>query len=86
MTHTKVLDQPNAAIFDELESEVRSYCGILLRYLPVLRDMNYYDHQGKEYIDFFAGAGALNYGHNNPEMKNKIVDISKMTESPIVWI
>src|SRR5690606_3645498 len=32
------------------------------------------DTKGKEYIDFFAGAGALNYGHNNEKMKRKIVD------------
>ena len=25
-----------------------------------------WDEEGKEYIDFFSGAGALNYGHNDP--------------------
>src|SRR5699024_12627483 len=29
---------------------------------------------GKEYIDFFAGAGTLNYGHNHPELKKVVVD------------
>jgi len=24
-----------------------------------------YDEDGNAYLDFFAGAGALNYGHNN---------------------
>ena len=24
------------------------------------------DEDGRQYIDFFCGAGALNYGHNNP--------------------
>jgi diaminobutyrate-2-oxoglutarate transaminase len=61
-------------IIEELESEVRSYC----RSFPtvftqannyILRDIN-----GKEYIDFFAGAGALNYGHNNPKLKMKLID------------
>jgi diaminobutyrate-2-oxoglutarate transaminase len=27
------------------------------------------DHRGARYLDFFAGAGALNYGHNNPKLK-----------------
>ena len=27
-----------------------------------------YDEAGNEYIDFFDGAGALNYGHNNDFM------------------
>ena len=31
-----------------------------------------YDINGKEYIDFFCGAGALNYGHNNPYIKEKV--------------
>ena len=33
-----------------------------------------YDEDGKEYVDFLAGAGSLNYGHNNPEIKQKIMD------------
>ena len=29
---------------------------------------------GREYIDFFAGAGALNYGHNNERIRRKLID------------
>src|SRR5690606_19189410 len=29
---------------------------------------------GTEYLDFFAGAGALNYGHNDPRLKQVLVD------------
>lgn len=32
-----------------------------------------YDTQGKQYIDFFCGAGALNYGHNHPAMKAALI-------------
>jgi diaminobutyrate-2-oxoglutarate transaminase len=32
------------------------------------------DEQGREYIDFLAGAGTLNYGHNNPYIKQALVD------------
>ncbi len=32
------------------------------------------DENGKDYLDFFAGAGALNYGHNNPVLKSALVD------------
>ncbi len=32
---------------------------------------------GKEYIDFFAGAGALNFGHNQPETKEKVIEYLK---------
>ncbi|MCE3228484.1 MAG: ectB [Bacteroidetes bacterium] len=31
------------------------------------------DHLGKTYIDFFSGAGALNYGHNNPILKKALI-------------
>src|SRR5690606_9893419 len=33
-----------------------------------------YDENGKEYLDFFAGAGSLNYGHNNPVLKKVLLD------------
>ena len=61
-------------IFDKLESEVRSYC----RSWPVVFDRavgsHVWDEQGNEYLDFFAGAGALNYGHNNPVLKKALLD------------
>ncbi|HEY4018612.1 MAG TPA: diaminobutyrate--2-oxoglutarate transaminase [Pseudonocardiaceae bacterium] len=61
-------------IFDELESEVRSYC----RSWPIVFDRalgsHVWDEQGNEYLDFFAGAGALNYGHNNPVLKKALLD------------
>lgn len=31
------------------------------------------DHRGQQYIDFFSGAGALNYGHNHPKLKQDIL-------------
>ena len=61
-------------IFDDLESEVRSYC----RSWPVVFDRavgsHMWDEQGNKYLDFFAGAGALNYGHNNPVLKQALLD------------
>ena len=32
------------------------------------------DEDGNEYLDFFAGAGALSYGHNNPLFVNVAID------------
>jgi diaminobutyrate-2-oxoglutarate transaminase len=53
-------------IFDTLESNVRSY----IRSFPTVFDRAegaiIYDEIGNQFIDFFAGAGTLNYGHNNP--------------------
>ena len=62
------------SIFEELESEVRSYS----RGWPVVfdkaRGSRIFDETGKAYLDFFAGAGALNYGHNNPALKQALID------------
>jgi diaminobutyrate-2-oxoglutarate transaminase len=62
------------SIFEELESEVRSYS----RGWPVVFDQargsRMYDEDGRGYLDFFAGAGALNYGHNNPRLKQALID------------
>lgn len=57
-----------------LESDVRSYS----RSWPVVFDRatgsHLFDEEGNRYLDFFAGAGALNYGHNNPVLKKTLVD------------
>ncbi|MMZ62309.1 Diaminobutyrate--2-oxoglutarate transaminase [compost metagenome] len=33
-----------------------------------------YSEDGRAYIDFFARAGALNYGHNNDYIKDQVLD------------
>lgn len=59
---------------NRLESKVRSYC----RHFPVVftkaRGATLEDEEGNVYIDFLAGAGALNYGHNDPGLKAKLLD------------
>ena len=61
-------------IFDRMESEVRGY----VRSFPVIfkqaRGSVLIDEENKEYIDFFSGAGTLNYGHNNPIFKEKLIE------------
>lgn len=32
------------------------------------------DEEDNEIVDFFSGAGALNYGHNHPSIQEKVVD------------
>ncbi|MDK2820836.1 MAG: diaminobutyrate-2-oxoglutarate transaminase [Clostridia bacterium] len=61
-------------VFDKLESRVRSYCRSFPTIFTKAKDYRLWDVDGKEYIDFFAGAGALNYGHNNPKLKEKLID------------
>ena len=61
-------------VFNEWESEVRSY----IRSFPVVfdtaRGSRLMGEDGAEYIDFFAGAGTVNYGHNNPLFKQALLD------------
>ncbi|MER7015775.1 diaminobutyrate--2-oxoglutarate transaminase [Saccharopolyspora sp. NPDC000359] len=61
-------------IFATLESEVRSYCRTWPTVFDRASGSYLYDQDGTGYLDFFAGAGALNYGHNNPALKRKLLD------------
>ncbi|MFC4808078.1 diaminobutyrate--2-oxoglutarate transaminase [Paenibacillus sp. GCM10023250] len=61
-------------VFDRLESEVRSYCRSFQTVFTKASNARVWDKAGKEYIDFFAGAGALNYGHNNPRIRAKLIE------------
>ncbi len=67
----------NTDTFTQLESEVRSYC----RSFPVVFDKAegswLIGENGERYLDFFAGAGVLNYGHNNPRLKDALIDYLK---------
>lgn len=60
--------------FRQHESNVRSYC----RTFPVIferaRGEFLHDRQGNEYIDFFSGAGSLNYGHNPPDQRRCLIE------------
>ncbi|MPY79327.1 MAG: diaminobutyrate--2-oxoglutarate transaminase [Actinophytocola sp.] len=62
------------SIFEALESQVRSYS----RGWPVVFNRAQgswlYSEDGKPYLDYFAGAGALNYGHNHPVLKQALID------------
>ena len=51
-----------ASIFETLESEVRSYCRDWPAVFTSASGSWIRDENGREYLDFFAGAGALNYG------------------------
>jgi diaminobutyrate-2-oxoglutarate transaminase len=61
-------------IFSELESEVRSYCRTWTAMFTRAEGDTVYDEDGRGYLDFFSGAGALNYGHNPPELREPLID------------
>ncbi len=64
----------NLKIFDRLESEVRGYVRSFPTLFDKARGSRLIDEENNTYIDFFAGAGTLNYGHNNPVIKQDLMD------------
>ncbi|WP_417548772.1 aspartate aminotransferase family protein [Methylophaga sp.] len=62
------------SIFEERESAIRAYCRVYPVVFDTALNARQTDENGKEYIDFFAGAGVLNFGHNNQRMTKAVVD------------
>ena len=61
-------------LFETYESEVRSYCRKFPTVFTKAKNATLFDEEGNSYIDFFCGAGACNYGHNNDYIKERVID------------
>lgn len=61
-------------IYGRRESNVRSYCRSFPALFTTASGSHLTDEHGRTYLDFLAGAGALNYGHNHPRLKQALVD------------
>jgi diaminobutyrate-2-oxoglutarate transaminase len=59
---------------ERYESEVRSYCRNWPASFERARGPFQWDTEGNRYVDFFSGAGSLNYGHNEPKLKQALLD------------
>lgn len=71
---TPIEGATNMKVFEDYESEVRSYSRGWPTVFTRSKGYKMWDADGKEYIDFFAGAGTLNYGHNNDIMQDKMIE------------
>ena len=60
-------------IFETHESEVRGYCRSFPAVFATAKGAWMTDHRGKRYLDFFSGAGVLNYGHNPDRIKQALM-------------
>ncbi|HEV7277461.1 MAG TPA: diaminobutyrate--2-oxoglutarate transaminase [Devosiaceae bacterium] len=71
---TTVKPHTSSATFERVESQVRSYS----RSFPMVFDKalgsTIYDTKGQAYTDFLAGCSTLNYGHNDPDLKQALID------------
>ncbi|MCA1939708.1 MAG: diaminobutyrate--2-oxoglutarate transaminase [Caenispirillum bisanense] len=61
-------------VFETYESNVRSYVRDFPAVFVKAKGHTLTDENGRDYIDFFAGAGALNYGHNDESMKQALIE------------
>jgi len=58
----------------EMESNVRYYSREFPAVFRRAQHAFVYDNEDRQYIDFFCGAGALNYGHNAPRLKRALLE------------
>ncbi|MEZ5561133.1 MAG: diaminobutyrate--2-oxoglutarate transaminase [Pseudomonadales bacterium] len=61
-------------VFDKMESAVQSYARSIPAVFNKAQGPYLYDDEGNRYLDFLSGAGSLNYGHNHPHLKSKLID------------
>ncbi len=61
-------------IVERLESNIRGYVRSFPTVFESAEGSWLTDIEGRRYLDFFAGAGTLNYGHNNPAVKAAMID------------
>lgn len=62
------------SVFKRRESEARSYCRSFDTVFTRAKASELTDAKGRRYIDFLAGCSSLNYGHNDPDMKQALID------------
>ncbi len=60
-------------VFEQWESDVRGYCRTFPTVFKSASNARQIDENGKSFIDFFCGAGVLNFGHNNERMKEALI-------------
>ncbi|HRP75727.1 MAG TPA: diaminobutyrate--2-oxoglutarate transaminase [Rhodocyclaceae bacterium] len=63
----------NVSIFEQYESDVRGYCRNFPTVFDTAKGAWMTDTKGRKYLDFFAGAGVLNYGHNPDRLKEALI-------------
>ena len=59
--------------FEQYESEVRGYCRNFPAIFSSAKGAWMTDTDGRRYLDFFCGAGVLNYGHNPDRIKQALL-------------
>ncbi len=66
-------DHISTDIFKRNESQVQSYARSFPCVFERAENATLYDSKGQGYLDFLAGAGSLNYGHNHPVLRDALL-------------
>lgn len=61
------------SVFKRRESEARSYCRGFDKVFTSASGSEMISRDGERYIDFLAGCSSLNYGHNDPDLKDALI-------------
>ena len=75
----------DTTVFARHESTVRGYSRAFPTVFASASNARQTAEDGTEYIDFFAGAGVLNFGHNNPRMKKALIDFLEADGLATAW-
>jgi diaminobutyrate-2-oxoglutarate transaminase len=68
------MNAPTDDVFERMESNVRTYSRSFPAVFDRAKGALLYDEDGRVYVDFFSGAGALNYGHNPEFIKQRLIE------------
>lgn len=71
---TAIARVPELEVIESMESEVRSYVRSFPAAFTKAKGPYLWTTTGQRYVDFFSGAGALNYGHNHPTLKAALLE------------
>jgi diaminobutyrate-2-oxoglutarate transaminase len=67
-------EEASETTFERLESGVRSYSRSFPTIFRQASNATLIDTEGRPFIDFLSGCSTLNYGHNDPDLKQALVD------------
>ena len=68
------IDVANTAVFEHRKSQVCSYCGSIDAIFDTASASLMRDVDGRENTDFLSGAGSLNCGHNDPNLRPALTE------------
>jgi diaminobutyrate-2-oxoglutarate transaminase len=68
---------PGMMVIERSESNVRSYSRGFPAVFSTAKGSLLYDEAGNAYVDLLAGAGSVNYGHNDTRIKDAVIEYLK---------